>query len=104
TTARLLYRFGTGRELDMGRGAVTPAPACPVLSRPRQGPPPGPTPAAATASAQAARQGSAPSRRAALGHRGPTISAHAAPLSRPRDRAPDAVVRAALCQIGRAHV
>lgn len=26
TTARLLYRFCTGRELDVGRGALTPAP------------------------------------------------------------------------------
>jgi site-specific recombinase XerD len=26
TTARLLYRFCTGHELDMGRGAMTPAP------------------------------------------------------------------------------
>jgi site-specific recombinase XerD len=26
TTARLLYRFCVGRELDMGRGAMTPAP------------------------------------------------------------------------------
>ncbi len=26
TTARLFYRFSTGREIDMGRGAMAPAP------------------------------------------------------------------------------
>jgi site-specific recombinase XerD len=36
TTARLLYRFCTGRELDAGRGAMTPAPYYRRRGRDRQ--------------------------------------------------------------------
>lgn len=36
TTARLLYRFVTGREIDAGRGAITPAPYYRGRGRDRQ--------------------------------------------------------------------